>query len=209
MLAFVAWVIGTTVLSTKATLCWMMASSSSLLSPHSVWIVGGGFAGLSAAAALRRIAGVPHVTILEQSDADDYYGDDSPPAAASQLGPNGLRALQRIGGDELLDKLLRDGDALTHVGVMVAPSTVMLIPDTSMEDTGKPQLLIQWKVLRRHLQDLLPKESIHTSAGRGVCGYKRVDTHDGPSILLLDRNGDEVPGGVEAPAPSLLITAGM
>ena len=187
-----------------------MASSSSLLSPHSVWIVGGGFAGLSAAAALRRIAGVPHVTILEQSDADDYYGgDDSPPAAASQLGPNGLRALQRIGGDELLDKLLRDGDALTHVGVMVAPSTVMLIPDTSMEDTGKPQLLIQWKVLRRHLQDLLPKESIHTSAGRGVCGYKRVDTHDGPSILLLDRNGDEVPGGVEAPAPSLLITAGM
>ena len=103
-------------------------------------VVGGGLAGLAAAAALTRVAGVQRVSVLERSSAA-AFGDEQAGAAA-QLGPNGLRALRFIGGDETLAAVRSAGTDLA--GTAIHPgggAAVMLIPDPAKADTGLPQVL--------------------------------------------------------------------
>ena len=103
-------------------------------------VVGGGLAGLAAAAALTRVAGVQRVSVLERSSAA-AFGDEEAGAAA-QLGPNGLRALRFIGGDETLAAVRSAGTDLA--GTAIHPgggAAVMLIPDPAKADTGLPQVL--------------------------------------------------------------------
>ena len=102
-------------------------------------VVGGGLAGLAAAAALTRVAGVQRVSVLERSSAA-AFGDEEAGAAA-QLGPNGLRALRFIGGDETLAAVRSAGTDLA--GTAIHPgggAPVMLIPDRAKADTGMPQV---------------------------------------------------------------------
>lgn len=181
------------------------------LEAKSVWVVGGGFAGLATAAALRRIANIQNVTVLEQSSEQEYFTETTV-AAAAQLGPNGLRALQAIGGAELLAKVLEEGDVLTHIGIVLPnkDQTVMVIPDTSVADTGLPQLLIRWVVLRKLLQELVPKDSIHTDVGEEICGYAIVDNEGGSSnqrVYPVDADGRRI-GPTDVSPPSLIVVAG-
>lgn len=184
----------------------------------SVWVVGGGIAGLATAAALRNIHGLTNVQVLEQRSADNFFHAQYAGAAA-QLGPNGLRALRRIGGDELVQRIVADGDELTHVGVVVGTTgddgkgDVLVIPDPSRKDTGLPQILIQWKLLRQHLQDMLPRESMHTSTGSNIRGCRTTTTAEsgGTSLLtLVDEHGNSVApfSDVEIAPPTLIVAAG-
>ena len=103
-------------------------------------VVGGGLAGLAAAAALTRVAGVQRVSVLERSSAA-AFGDEEAGAAA-QLGPNGLRALRFIGGDETLAAVRSAGTDLAGTAIHPAGgAAVMLIPDPAKADTGLPQVL--------------------------------------------------------------------
>jgi 2-polyprenyl-6-methoxyphenol hydroxylase-like FAD-dependent oxidoreductase len=175
----------------------------------SVWVVGGGFAGLAAAAALRQLPNVSHVTVLERCTEQQYYHTETA-GAAVQLGPNGLRALKAIGGDALVARVLEEGEALTHIGIVLPnkDQTVMVIPDTSVQDTGLPQLLIRWGVLRRLLQELVPKDSIHTETGEEICGYAIVDNEsDHLGVIPVDAQGKRV-GPTDVPPPSLIVVAG-
>lgn len=151
-------------------------------------IVGGGIAGLATAAALRSIAGISSIRILEQSSETIFRNDRS--GAATQLGPNGLRALRAIGGENLLNKVMSSGTKLAGNTILVpgAPQP-MTTPDTAEDDTGLPQVLMHWGVLRSILADLTPSGSIAYGTGDDVVGYKIMDD-DG--VLLVNGNGDVV-----------------
>lgn len=174
----------------------------------SVWIIGGGLAGLATAAALRRIAGVQNVTVLERTDSAYFF--DETAGAAAQLGPNGLYSLQAIGGDALLQRVLDEGHVVTHIGIVLPAKnqTVMVIPDTSVADTGLPQVLIRWGILRKLLQELLDSDiTIHTGTGDEICGYS-VTTEHRDGVVPVDAQGNPV-GPADVPPPSLLVAAGM
>jgi 2-polyprenyl-6-methoxyphenol hydroxylase-like FAD-dependent oxidoreductase len=83
-----------------------------------VCVVGGGIGGLATAAALIHIAGYEDVCILEKRRCNKCNTASS---AAVQLGPNGLRALQAIGGVKFLEEVLQNGSILQ--GNIVYPST--------------------------------------------------------------------------------------
>ena len=86
-------------------------------------IFGGGIAGLSTAAALRNIAGVENIHILEKLDAASFANDRS--GAAAQLGPNGLKALRAIGGDALVQEVVGAGPKLVGGKCHAPPSCRM------------------------------------------------------------------------------------
>ena len=164
--------------------------------------MGGGLAGLATAAALRANA---QVTILERLDEAPYTNPAA--GAAAQLGPNGLVALRAIGGDALLQQVLSAGEEMTHIGAILPANnrTVMLIPDTSVADTGLPQILIRWGILRKLLLDLVDADSIHTSTGDEISGY---DVLDGGGVIPVNEVGDRV-GPATAIPPSLIVAAGL
>jgi 2-polyprenyl-6-methoxyphenol hydroxylase-like FAD-dependent oxidoreductase len=136
-------------------------------------VIGGGIAGLATAAALYHIAGVSDVHVLERSSADDFESLDA--GAAAQLGPNGLRALRAIGGTDCVDRVLNAGTALRGNQVFMPGGNIMLIPELSQEETGLPQVLIRWGVLRQILKDLLSKP-------RDGIVPPSIQTHANPSI---------------------------
>lgn len=118
-------------------------------------VIGGGIAGLATAAALYHMAGVSAVRVLERSSARDFESVDA--GAAAQLGPNGLRALRAIGGTDCVDKVLHAGTILRGNQVLLPGGKIMFVPELSQEETGLPQVLIRWGVLRQILKDLLLK----------------------------------------------------
>ena len=68
---------------------------------------------------------------------------DGRAGAGAQLGPNGLRALRAIGGEELLDFILSRGSKLVGNSVVLPDlPEPMVIPDTVKADAGLPQVLI-------------------------------------------------------------------
>ncbi|KAL7428804.1 hypothetical protein ACHAXM_003558, partial [Skeletonema potamos] len=87
-------------------------------------IVGGGIAGLAMAVALRNVAGVSNVKVLEASNKADF--ESVAAGAAAQLGPNGLRALNFISSssdndnDDMVQKVLDMGGILEG-NVMMLP----------------------------------------------------------------------------------------
>jgi 2-polyprenyl-6-methoxyphenol hydroxylase-like FAD-dependent oxidoreductase len=133
-------------------------------------VVGGGLAGLAAAAALTKVAGVKHVTVLERSSAA-AFGDEQAGAAA-QLGPNGLRALRFFGGEPTLAAVRSAGTELAGTAIHPAGgAATMLIPDSAQADTGLPQVMVRWGVLRAALANLLPEGGVVTGAGSDIAGY--------------------------------------
>ena len=133
-------------------------------------VVGGGLAGLAAAAALTKVAGVQHVTVLERSSAA-AFGDEQA-GAAVQLGPNGLRALRFLGGEPTLAAVRSAGTELAGTAIHPAGgAATMLIPDSAQADTGLPQVVVRWGALRAALANLLPEGGIVTGAGSEIAGY--------------------------------------
>ena len=105
-------------------------------------IAGGGIAGLATAAALRSVAGVHSVRVVERLGEESFR--DGRAGAGAQLGLNCLRALCAIGGEELLDFILSRGSKLVGNSVVLPdlPEPVV-IPDTAEADAGLPQVLIR------------------------------------------------------------------
>lgn len=175
-----------------------------------IWVLGGGLAGLATAAALRVISGCEHVTVLECSSESDYYDDTA--GAVAKVGPNGLRALQTI-DEQLATKIISDGHILKALAMIQAGSAsgnVTIIPDCTLEDTGLPQTLIRWGILRRILQELLPKESIVTGIGADICGYEVVTAGEDSQqqyVRLINELGENI-GPKGLPPPSLIVAAG-
>lgn len=151
-------------------------------------VLGGGIAGLSTAAALRSIAGVRNIRILEKLDADSFANDRS--GAAAQLGPNGLKALKAIGGEELVGEVVNAGTKLVG-NTMLIPNMPqpMTIPDTAEADTGLPQVLMRWGVLRMLLSDMVPSDCISHGIGHDVLGYT---AKDGGGVRLVQADGSEI-----------------
>jgi 2-polyprenyl-6-methoxyphenol hydroxylase-like FAD-dependent oxidoreductase len=181
-------------------------ASSSSTSSKTCLIVGGGLAGLATAVALRRSDDDDEreVIVLEAQSESEFY--DVTQGAAVQLGANGFKALERIGGSETIEQIVRHGHVLTHIGILLPNpnNTVMVIPDTSMADTGYPQVLIRWGVLRHILQQLLPKSCIRT--GVKVSEYQQSSASS--AIVPIDAQGNPIVLPNQQ-TPSLLVAAGM
>jgi len=136
---------------------------------RSTLVVGGGLAGLATAAALRNIANIDAVHVVE-SMCDTLTNESA--GAAMQLGPNAFKALEVIGGTELIDKIYEAGSILEETLILLpggAPPAS--IPFTAKAETGYPIILIRWGVLRKLLGELLPEDSISFGTGSDIVGY--------------------------------------
>lgn len=151
-------------------------------------IFGGGIAGLSTAAALRNIAGIDNIHILEKLDAASFSNDRS--GAAAQLGPNGLKALRAIGGDTLVQEVIDAGTKLMG-NTMLLPNVPqsMTIPDTAEMDTGLPQVLMRWGVLRKLLANQIASDCILYDVGHDVVGYTNQEDR---GVRLVQNDGTEI-----------------
>lgn len=168
-------------------------------------VVGGSIAGLATAAALYHMAGVSNVHVLEISSKDEFETIEA--GAALQLGPNGLRALSAIVGNERMESVLEAGSCLLGTQILLPGGQIIMKPDTTEEDTGLPQVLIRWGMLRHILKESLTKPrdgvippTIFTQV-RPITEY-RV-THEG-SIQLLNAEG-----GIEREAPLIVAADGI
>lgn len=151
-----------------------------------VIIVGAGIAGLSCAAALRSIAGITSVHVLEKFDEPTFRNERA--GAGAQLGPNGLRALRAIGGEALVDEIMRAGSKLSGNAIMMpTPPGTMKIPDTAESDTGLPQVFLRWGKLREILAQRLPPGSI--TLGADIVGYQSSEE----GVILETESGKPVP----------------
>jgi 2-polyprenyl-6-methoxyphenol hydroxylase-like FAD-dependent oxidoreductase len=189
--------------------CHKAGVDDTILQNEHIWVLGGGLAGLATAAALRAISGCAHVTVLECMSEAEFYDDKA--GAVAKVGPNGLRALQAI-DEQLVEKITREGHILKALAMYQAGSAtgeVTIIPDCTLKDTGLPQTLIRWGVLRKMLQELLPRESIVTGIGAGICGYEVVTGEDGQQqhVRLINEQGEAI-GPKDLPLPSLIVAAG-
>jgi salicylate hydroxylase len=150
-------------------------------------VVGGGIAGLATAIALRTIAGVQDVRIWEQSPQRDFTNSRS--GAAAQLGPNGLRAFKLLSNEQTVQQL-RDlgteveGNAIMMMGKDNTPE-VLAIPDTTMQETGYPQVLVRWGILRSVLTNLLPSDIVSNNMGGDISGYTCATSTEGNSSILV------------------------
>lgn len=149
-------------------------------------IIGGGISGLATAAALKNIAGISS-QVIEKCTREEFHNSLS--GAGTQLGPNGLRALRAIGGEELMQKCIDSGSVLKG-NAMILPGMPepMLIPDTAEDDTGLPQVFVRWGFLRKILAEELSESSILTDTGDNICGYK---VNENGSVNLVTNKDDD------------------
>jgi len=145
-------------------------------------VVGGGLAGLATAAALRNIANIDAVHVVEKMC--DTLANESA-GAAIQLGPNAFKALEVIGGGRtFLEKIYEAGSVLEETLILLpgaADGTVTptaSIPNTAKAETGYPIVLVRWGVLRKLLGELLPEESLSFGTGSEIVGYAFSDDDD-------------------------------
>ena len=150
-------------------------------------IVGGGISGLATALALQNICNITSFKVLEQSSHESFLKDDGI-GAGVQLGPNGLKALRFIGGEELMQKVIQVGAKLEG-NALVIPGKGGIDQPMFMPDTGMSQIFVRWSVLRSILRDLIPEENIVTNIGEDVTGYQV--TGDG-CVELIDQSGSVV-----------------
>lgn len=123
-----------------------------------VRIIGGGIAGLAAAVALRCSA---TVKILEASSRQDFQNVMA--GAAAQLTPNGLRALQQLGGNALLERVLQHSSAIENNFVVLPGGSkpfekVQAVPPGPPSEF--PTVIIRWGLLRHFLTELLPEDCV-------------------------------------------------
>jgi salicylate hydroxylase len=163
-------------------------------------VVGGGIAGLATAIALRTIAGVQNVRIWEQSPLRDFTNSRS--GAAAQLGPNGLRALKLISNEQTVQQLRDLGTELEGNAMIMMMNEdnvpqFLPIPDTTMKETGYPQVLVRWGILRSVLANLLPADIISNNIGGNISGYTWATsstTKEGDSFVVqpVDSSGQVI-----------------
>jgi 2-polyprenyl-6-methoxyphenol hydroxylase-like FAD-dependent oxidoreductase len=196
-----------------------------LLKPHTL-VVGGGLAGIAAAVALHKIAELEHVHIIEARGDDSIANDRA--GAAMQLGPNAFKALEAIGGQELLDQIYQQGSILKN-NFMIVPGGAppLQFPHTAQEETGYPMVLIRWGVLRRLLGDLLPDQAqrLVFGVGNDIAGYRteqgekeekhspskeEEEKEDDPmlrTVIPVTTRGEPVSLGTTSFAPHLIVGA--
>jgi 2-polyprenyl-6-methoxyphenol hydroxylase-like FAD-dependent oxidoreductase len=177
-----------------------MSKSNAAAQAEGAIIVGGGIAGLAMAAALRNIAGVSNIKLLEASSENEFTNIRA--GAAAQLGPNGLRALQFITSGDIVQKVIDMGGVLQGNVMMMPGGQSMVIPDTTQSDTGIPQVLVRWGMLRSVLAEQLPQGMILTGAESNVAGYK-VSTQNDSEVSLIDATGNPL----DMPSTPLIIGA--
>jgi salicylate hydroxylase len=169
----------------------MASKSHAATQAEGAIIVGGGIAGLAMATALRNVAGVSNVRVLEGSSRDEFVSKKA--GAAAQLGPNGLRALGFISSQEMVQKVMDAGSVLEGNVMMMPGGQSMVMPDTSKEDTGIPQVLLRWGLLRSLLADSLPEGVVVTDVGRDIAGYEVCTQSSGyEQIYLVDASGNRL-----------------
>jgi salicylate hydroxylase len=174
-------------------------------------VVGGGIAGLATAIALRTIAGVQNVRIWEQSPEHDFTNIRS--GAAAQLGPNGLRALKLLSNEQTVQQVRDLGTELEGNAIMMMSKEntpeVLAIPDTTMQETGYPQVLVRWGVLRSVLIDLLPTELISNNMGGNISGYTCATSTNGDSSIVqpIDPSGQVITDSNATSSIPLLVGA--
>jgi len=169
----------------------MQAATTSDPSPHdarplSPVIIGAGIGGLATALALQR--SVPReilsrITVLEKRSLADLEDDSA--GAGAQVGPNGLRALEAIGGADLAEKWRdRCSSDVEGMAIVTPGGSPMFIPDATntQEDTGLPITFGRWGALRKILKDELDGDLVSivadSSDSGDICGYE-VDDVDG------------------------------
>ena len=166
-------------------------------------IVGGGISGLATALALQNICNITSFKVLEQSSHESFLKDDGI-GAGVQLGPNGLKALRFIGGEELMQKVIQVGAQLEG-NALIIPGRGGIDQPMFMPDTGMSQIFVRWSVLRSILRDLIPEDNIVTNIGKDVTGYQV--TEDG-CVELIDPSGSVVyPLASSSSSHSLIIGA--
>ena len=178
-----------------------MAKSKAAIQADGSVIIGGGIAGLAMATALRNVASVSGIKILEASSHADFTNNKA--GAAAQLGPNGLRALKFITSDDVMQKVLDVGGELEGNVMNMPGGQSMVMPDTTKADTGIPQVLIGWGMLRSLLAEQLDKDTIITDSGRDVVGYDSSANSDSGHIHLIDASGNHL----DMPTTPLIVGA--
>jgi 2-polyprenyl-6-methoxyphenol hydroxylase-like FAD-dependent oxidoreductase len=142
--------------------------------------------------------------VLEASSKEDFINTKN--GAAAQLGPNGLRALNFISSssssspsddnkeEDMIQKVLSMGGILEGNVMMLPEGQQMTIPDTTQVDTGIPQVLVRWGMLRSLLVDQLPDDVVVTDAGKDIAGYElnnNSNDEDG-SVTMIDSSGNPI-----------------
>lgn len=178
-------------------------------------IVGGGLSGLATAAALRNIACLESVHILERAAMEDFQNDLA--GAAVQLGPNGLVALEAIAGEAFVDEICRRGTCLRGNAMIIkadenGKENAFKMEDTTKQETGRPQVLIRWGLLRSMLIELLPSDIINANIGKEITGYSIQKKGGASFVLAIGKDGKPValaPGNKQKhnEQPPLLIAA--
>ncbi len=173
-----------------------------------ILIVGGGLAGLATAVALRNIAKIDSVTVVESRD--DALSNESA-GAAIQLGPNAFKALKAIGGEALVEKIYEAGSELEENLIMLPGGAPPLsMPNTAKADTDYPIILVRWGVLRKLLGEMLPKDSIIFGTGSDIVGYALDDDKDSNAIVLpVDKDGKKVSIGSLPPSQLIVGADGL
>lgn len=150
-------------------------------------IVGGGIAGLACALALKLIAGISSIHVLEKVNEHSFQNERA--GAGAQIGPNGLKALRAIGGEALMKEVLDAGAKLSGNTICMAPPQgAMHMPDSAEADTGLPQVLLGWGKLRAILASHVPSESITYDQTEEFTGF--AVTEEG--VKLTSKSGIQV-----------------
>jgi len=161
-------------------------------------VVGGGLAGLATAAALRNIANIDAVHVVERMC--DTLANESA-GAAIQLGPNAFKALEAIGGGKtFVEKIYEAGSVLEETLILLpgaadgTATPTASIPNTAKAETGYPIVLVRWGVLRKLLGELLPEESLSFGTGSEIVGYafSDGDDDDDKGVEPVDKEGKKV-----------------
>lgn len=164
-----------------------------------ILVVGGGLAGLATAAALRNVANIDDVTVIESRD--DALSNESA-GAAIQLTPNAFKALKVIGGEDLIEKIYEQGcDLEENLILLPGGAPPLSMPNTAKAETNYPIVLIRWGVLRKLLGELLPEESIAFGTGSDIAGYDLDDN----VVQPVNKEGEKVEIG--SSSPQLIIAA--
>ena len=120
--------------------------------------------------------------LIEALEPEEFIRENK--GAAVQLGPNGLRALRKIGGEELVARIIDSGARLMgHAIILPAPknedgsSSVQSEDDIQvmvMPDDGGLQVIIRRSTLIRHLIDIQASQSLTMGQGGDIIGYRRM-----------------------------------
>ena len=102
--------------------------------------------------------------------------------------------------DDVVQKVLDMGGILEGNIMMMPGGQTMAIPDTTKVDTGMPQVLVRWGMLRSLLAEQLPEDVVMTDAGKDIAGYQQQNNSDDGDddnnnvqhVNMIDASGDPI-----------------